>query len=459
MEIERFQKLKDELSVEVSSISRLEDVTEEFKIKFFKLIELCCFSLMNGNDSFFAYFLIQMKREIKLELPEAAGTLFKSGGFIIFFNPIIFLECSLAEMQAVIKHEIYHIMSHHHKRALALRNNYSSLAISLAMDISINQYIVNLPYWANTIEKVKLSYNVDLKEDQTMEQYAANIQAALDKFKKDEKKGQEVQENFIDDNYIAREHDDMQAHELWNYNEELDGEIMKETIKKLAVNSDKGKIPDSIEELLRQLNKKAELSWKDYLKMLLGTLPAGYKKTSTRRDRRQPERLDLRGRLSKHIAQIAVAIDISGSITDHELEQIMSEVFALIKNYPSEVTIIECDSEIRRAYKVNNISEIKKKVNTRGATKFSPVFEYMIKNRMKNHVLIYFTDGVGEEQLTVTPINRNTIWVLTGKEEELSLKNPYGIVKRLSKIKEHKPEYDYAPNAIKEYRMLEWSSF
>jgi predicted metal-dependent peptidase len=459
MDKDKFQRLRDELYNEILIVNTPKELTEEFNIKFFKLIELCSFSLMNGTDSFFAYFLIQMKREIKHDMVEATGTKFHGNSFAIYFNPAIFLECSFLEMQALIKHEIYHIMSGHHLRARALRERYSSLAVNLAMDISINQYIVNLPPWANTIERVKLSYNVDLEEEQTMEQYAAKIQAAINKLARDKKQGVEAQQNFLDEEYIQREHDSSQAHELWYIDEEINAEMMKESTKKLAANSAKGKIPDSIDELLRQMNKKAELMWKDYLRRLLGTLPAGYKKTSTRRDRRQPDRLDIRGRLSRHIAQIVVAIDISGSVSDKELEQIMGEIFALIKNYPSQFTIIECDSDIRRVYQVRNIKEIKKKVNTRGATKFSPVFDYMIKSKMKNHVLIYFTDGLGEEELSVTPVNKYTLWVLTGKGEELSLKKPFGVVKRLSYVKKEEPEYTNALEILKEARTIEWSQF
>jgi predicted metal-dependent peptidase len=459
MEEERFQQLRDELFIEISTMDNPEKLSAEFENKFFKLIELCSFSLMNGSDSFFAYFLIQMKRKIKQDITEAVATTFNGSGFTIHFNPAVFLECSFLEMQALIKHEIYHIMSGHHMRAKALRRSFSILAVNLAMDISINQYIVNLPNWSNTIERVRMSYNLDLKEEQTMEQYAESIQTAIDKLKKDKKQGVEAQQHFLDEEYIQKEHDSSQAHELWYSEEQFDGEIIKESTKKLAVNAEKGKLPDSMDELLRNMNKKAELTWRDYLRRLLGTLPSGYKKISTRRDRRQPERLDLRGRLPRHMAEIVVAIDISGSVTDSELTQIMGEVFALIKNYPSEVTIIECDSEIRRVYKVKDIKEVKKKVNTRGATKFSPVFDYMIKNKMKNHVLIYFTDGLGEEELSVVPINRNTIWVLTGKEEDLSLKNPHGIVKRLSQIKKKEKQYIYAPDEIKEFRNMEWSWF
>ena len=38
---------------------------------------------------------------------------------------------------------------------------------------------------------------------------------------------------------------------------------------------------------------------------------------------------------------------------------------------------------------------------------------------------------IGEKELSVKPINKNTIWVVSGNEE-LSLKNPYGEIKRIN---------------------------
>lgn len=445
MDSSLFEKLRGDLLIEVSSFGENPPVTEAFKNKFFKLIEICTFSMMDGNDNFFALFLIQMKREIKFDMTSVTATRLEETGFIIYFNPVFVLDCTMPQIQALIKHEIYHIMSGHHIRARMLKERFSELAINLAMDITVNQYILNLPNWSYTIDNVKRSFNVDLREEQTMEQYTEQIQNALNKLKK---------EKGNNENY--KDFDMLNSHNQWNLDEDIDPQLIKETVKKLSQSALKGKVPVSIDELARELNSRPEISWKDYFKRLLGSLPSGYKKTVTRKDRRQPDRLDLRGRLSKHIAEIVVAIDISGSVSDKEIGGIMAEIFSIVKNYPSEITILECDSEVRRAYKVTSIREVQKKLDTRGSTKFSPVFKYLADKKMKNHILIYFTDGLGEEELSERPVHKKTIWVLTGKGEELSLKNPYGVVKKLSNIKSKEPTLDYAPDAIKEYRMLEW---
>ena len=115
-------------------------------------------------------------------------------------------------------------------------------------------------------------------------------------------------------------------------------------------------------------SSKGELPWNLYLKKLMGTVEANKKKTTTRRNRRQPNRLDLRGELRGHKAEIAVAIDISGSISDEEFKQAIKEVLSIVKNHNQEITIIECDKEIRRAYKVKSIKDVKDRITTGGGT-------------------------------------------------------------------------------------------
>ena len=79
------------------------------------------------------------------------------------------------------------------------------------------------------------------------------------------------------------------------------------------------------------------------------------------------------------------------------LNKLLKKFFNIVKNYNHEITIIECDNEIRRAYKVKSVKDIKERINIRGGTKFTPVFEYA--NNKKLNLLVYFTDGKGEDKL------------------------------------------------------------
>ena len=120
------------------------------------------------------------------------------------------------------------------------------------------------------------------------------------------------------------------------------------------------------------------------------------------------------------------------SISDEEFKQAIKEVLQIVKNYNHEITIIECDNEIRRTYKVKSVKDIKERINIRGGTKFTPVFEYA--NKKKLNLLVYFTDGKGEDRLEVIPRGYKVLWVISGRGDKLSLNNPYGAVKKLSKV-------------------------
>lgn len=453
----KFDKLRINLFNEMMQWENPESITDEFRRNFFKLIEICTFSMMEGEDNFFALFTMQMKREIKLDLPTAVGNTSSMFHFTIYFNPYIFLQCSLREMKALLKHEVYHIMYNHLKRVENIKDKYCSTAINSAMDISINQYINHMPLWADNIKSISLSYNIDLPRDLPFEEYARLIQEGINKRKSS--KGPQILENRDgeDFDFIKKSHDSTHAHDLWKNSEEpFDFEQIKELTRKTANNAAKGKIPAEFEKVMEEINSKPEIPWKNYLKRTIGINSSGYKKTITRKDRRQPERLELRGKLSKYIAKIVVAIDISGSITDKEIDQIVREVFGIIKVNNSEITIMECDNQIRRVYKVKNKNDVKKKLDTRGGTAFSPVIEYMNKHRMANHFLIYFTDGLGEKKLSCAPINYNILWVLTGKEEILSLEKSYGVVKKLSGLKSENADPTYAKDTMKEI-LMEWA--
>lgn len=421
------------------SMQLKEEILENksFRSKFFKLIEKLNFDMMNGDDNFFGLFLIQLKREIRIDITSACESAAQLSNFVIYFNPYIFLKCSALQMQALIKHEIYHIMYNHIKQYKILSRSYSDTAINTAFDISINQYINNLPAWAKTIENVKLSYNVDLEYDKLPEYYADKLQKSINKRINSE--GEKIDNKNSKGNF--NEFNVVYSHDLWKEAiNKFDYEQIDSLTEKLVRNSAKGKLPRKVEEYIKSLSRKAEISWQDYLKRIVGTLPHGYKKTITRRNRRQPERYDLRGRLSNHIIQIVIAIDISGSMSDGEFDSALLEILNILSKHNYELTVIECDNRIRRVYKLNSKKDLKKRVETKGGTSFSPVFEYMNKNKMKDHLLVYFTDGMGEKELTVKPQTKKILWVLTGQKGDLSLIRKVGLVKKLKNHVEEKFE-------------------
>jgi predicted metal-dependent peptidase len=292
------------------------------------------------------------------------------------------------------------------------------------------------------LENVNNQYNLKLEPYETFEYYVENIQTMLDLQDYDED-GEENDKTSSEDmdNNIQMDFNPENTHDIWNESDNIDQKTLKEFTEKFIDNSQKGTTPDYLGKLIASLkNSKGELPWNVYLKKLMGTVESNKKKTITRRNRRQPNRLDLRGELRGHKAEIAVAIDISGSISNEEFKQAIKEVLNIVKTHSQEITIIECDSEIRRAYNVRSPKDIQDRFKKRGATKFSPVFEYA--NEKKINLLVYFTDGKGENKLRVLPKGYKILWVISGRGDKLSLKEPYGAIKKLSKVKVKEESFD-----------------
>lgn len=438
-----FEEKRDNLLKQALEIKENGKVYSSFEREFFSLVENIIIDMLEGEDSFFGQFLVRIERSIRFNITWPLATVPKMQGFKMYFNPVLFLYYDKREMQALFKHEIYHIMYGHHERERVLKNKYTTMAVNLALDISINQFIKNLPMDSYKLERVNLEYGSNLQEDKPIEVYAEQIEKAIKS-----KLTQSIKNEKNDS--IGDMIDLSKAHDVWEESD-LNKDSIRDITKKTAISSYNGKAPKDIVGIINAYSEKAEISWQDALKKVIPSLRAGERKTIMRRNRRQPDRLDLRGTLPNNVPEIIVALDISASMSEKEFNKILIEVLEITRTRTNKITVIECDNEIRRIYEIKSKNDIKRRSAKNGATKFSPVFRYIKENKLRNSVLIYFTDGVGEKELEVRPFKPNTIWVLTG-EDELSLENPYGEIKRITTKAEKGEGGTAGLDMIKEYQ-------
>ena len=321
-------------------------------------------------------------------------------------------------------------MNLHFEREKQLKNRFSKEAVGVALDISINQYIKDLPGYSRKLEAINMEHNLNLAENRSVEEYAEEIYKSIkSRIKKDK-----FNENGNEEFFLEMD----KAHEIWD-EIDIDEESIKSLTKKTAISAYNKNTPEGLEKIILAYDEKPEISWKLVLKNAIPAMKSGYKKTIVRRNRRQPERFDLRGTLPKNEAEVVVAIDISASMKDDEMKKILIEILSITHVSKNKVTVIECDNEIRKVYKLRSEKDIQKRCRENGSTLFSPVFKYIRDKNMKNCILVYFTDGVGEKELEIKPFNKKTLWVICG-DDELSLKEPYGEVKRIHREKYEKLE-------------------
>ena len=113
---------------------------------------------------------------------------------------------------------------------------------------------------------------------------------------------------------------------------------------------------------------------------------------------------------------VLVALDVSGSVSDKELNACLSEINAIKGQMRARITLIACDSDIVEGYP--QIFEPWEEVTLPdtvlggGTTDFRPVFNWVSQQDREPNIIVYFTDAMG--QFPTEP-NYPVIWLIKGK--------------------------------------------
>lgn len=122
-------------------------------------------------------------------------------------------------------------------------------------------------------------------------------------------------------------------------------------------------------------------------------------------------------RLRSTEVNAVIAVDVSGSISDQELNECIAEINAIKGQLRATVSVLAVDDKIAKGYpKSFNAWEdiqLNEPVHGGGGTDFTPVFDWMDDQDIPADILVYFTDGQGKfpEQAPTYPV----IWLIKGK--------------------------------------------
>ena len=385
--------------------------------------------LLINEEQFFGYFYLQMDHGIRYDMPSPWGVNIKGGKYVLYANPFLLLDAPPDVMKDGIKREILHVISAHLTRTNQLYGRFHKQAIHLAMDMVVNDYLEYLDRDAVSVAWVNARFGLQLKRFRTLEFYAKALDVVI----------KEKPELFIpieqSDNAVSMEFDPFDEHSIWEESDPIDAEVVDQFTERYINQSKRGDTEGYLQRLIDTFRKtRRSMPWYFYLKKLMGKVASGRKKTTMRRNRRQPERMELSGTLRQHKANVWLALDMSGSITDAEFHQALEQVLQIVHVYSHHVTVVECDNAVRRQYRVADVKDIQPQPDVRGATEFSPVIK--LANEQKVDLLVYFTDGKGENHLRAKPKGYKILWVLSGGHSDLSVKEPYGIVKSLGVVED-----------------------
>lgn len=377
-----------------------------------EILSKACKDLM-FREMYWGFFILMMNKVWRNNLPTAGVS--KNGiNFQLAINEQFFTDLPKLHREGLIQHEAMHIAYNH----LTQWFNFSDKKIAnIAMDLVINQTISD-DYLPEGGMKLELFPELNLEPDQGTHYYYEKLTQAKEQKEQTGSSGSAALDSLLDQ-MEGGEGDgniELPDHSTW---QEFDGlsesesRIMKAQLDRVLEQAaemtikKRGTVPGDIRDYLLALQQvePPKFDWKGYLRLFIGTSAKVYIKKSRRKE--NIKFTDSAGIKIKRKQNILLGIDTSGSVSESELLEFMSEIYHIWKT-GVEVTIIQCDTHIRSIDEYKGTFEMK--FHGRGGTEFNPVLEYFNENRNKFNSLIYFTDG--ECYTDVKPRNP-VLWVLS----------------------------------------------
>lgn len=342
---------------------------------------------LSDTLNFYAHLIFSMRCQMTYTLP-TAGIYYKNDNFNIDFNPVFMFETLKSEedRMGVLIHEIMHALYLHFSR-LGSRDRK---LWNIAGDLTINQFLFKRLNSDSILKKIgcDLGTTFPFPENLTAEQYYTLLEK--DKEQNPEKyeaggEGELSMEDIMDSDEIT----------------EIEKEIIKDKLKDLvkkAKDKTRGNVPSEILNVIDLLFQEAKVDWRTELRHLVGNKKITKDYTIKRRNRRFPKRMDLCGKLKKQGFELAVVCDVSGSMSDEEIAQGLSEIKAICDWSQSSMTLVQVDTDCSEP---EQFTGWERKFNRKrsGGTYLEPAIDMLDEHDIDYQAIIIITDGgVGREE-------------------------------------------------------------
>lgn len=430
--------------------------------------------LSDATDTSFVWYghmLAQCQIRQDLSMPSPAGVSFHFNKYVLWINPVLFNLYSVYERQAILKHEMLHLIYLHTIR----RNHRHPRKWNYATDIAINQFIKNLPQDGLLPELFGLPEKLSAEqyfvlfpepeqEEQKQKQSCSGSGSGngdgegsepsdsdepSDGKGKGKGNGEDSEEegegdgedksnkdnadqDIIDDerklrNLIAQALDQNQQgmignHDKWEEskgNEEIAKEIARQ-MSETATQKSRGSIPNEAMNAIVMLNEKEQFDWKKMLRRITGNKKAFTRPTIKKSDRRFPSREDLRGKTYDRTCDVLVVLDVSGSMSNEELQYGLNEVRAICKKTKAGVKIIQVDTQAHEVEDFKPFSDTFSR-KAAGGTYLWPAIEMAMEKKVKFNAVVMITDGCIENSWDANPVPKVPFMWLVSNTNKLEL--------------------------------------
>ena len=324
----------------------------------------------------------------------------------LFYHPDFVSELSLEELTGVIAHEVGHIALLHPPR----RHKRSELRWNIACDYAINDLV---------LKEFKLPqgvlYNPDYADKSAEWIYDRLPEAEC---------GRGCSERTLDSHEEWTDWGKSTEHEK-NGQNGLEGSLDQDWRERVAQAASQarmqGKLPGHLETVVNGI-LQPKLDWKTILRDMITSCAKSDFQLVPPNKKHLWRGLYLPSLTGEEIS-IGVGIDSSGSISDEEVRDFLSELQGICDSYENyTVYLFVADTHIRQRFELHPFDPLPSTITGRGGTSFVETLEEAA--RLPISSFIYMTDlcGAFPEHEPTFPI----IWVAVGDGEA-----PWGQVIRI----------------------------
>lgn len=353
-------------------------------------------SAMLVQQPFFAVLMMDLLEVKETDSIPTACT----NGTEVMVNPKFFKKLDVQERIFVLAHEITHVILQHPSRMKLYHElgygpdlkTFSNSRFNKAADYVINAYLNELKIGKQPVDTLL--------------------------------NPQFTSADLVDEVYLKMPDDEDDQNQGWDTHMPGDPNSPdKATIQRAVASAAgaqkmSGKLPGGLQRLIDGI-LEPQITWSEHLKSSIVSTIGTSEQTWAKPNRRRlaaPPHIYWPGKCGTQTGALALTIDTSGSIGDHELKTFLSEVHGILSDVqPEKIHVMYIDAtlfndEVIEIDDVNDVLELAKKAGGGGGTDMTVTFDEIEKRGLDVEYAIILTDGY-------TPFGDDrgipTIWCVT----------------------------------------------
>lgn len=383
-------------------------------------------AFLNKSHPFFARIILAMGSEECVD-KEAIPTVGVSQYGKLYWNPDCVNSLTLEELQAVLAHEAMHVATLTFQRQRFRDHELWNIATDIAINYTLVATNMTLPSWVflpladGTMALPKANLTINVKDLP-----AEKIYELLEKDAEKIKANYSSMDTHIEGDNDSEGNSTGEGKGKGHCESQANNQKWKQVFTNAATFAKmRGKLGGALERMLDGI-LKPKLNWKDLLnRYITRELPYNY--SMSRPNRRYNATGVYQPITVKENLEVVVTVDVSGSISEKDYKDFMSEVCGVCTAFDQVKARVlfwstYIDPKDDKVIDRNSSTDlINYKAHSSGGTKFSCVQQYIEKTGINSRIFITLTDGYIESKPTVP--NGTNLFVISKNGTDNICKN------------------------------------